>query len=97
MKCETETVIGVKDSLENVLSLEKIADAGGFWISGIKEQVGDQVRIGRIALHLGAKVVFTGKDGSEFRYEIKQKADTFRMINEMNLAIALEKIDVCRD
>ena len=97
MKCKTETVIGVKDSMENVISLEKIADGGGFWISGVKEQIGDQVRIGRIALHLGAKVVFTGKDGTEFRYEIKQKADTFSMINEMNLAIALEKIDVCRD
>lgn len=94
MKCKTETVIGVKDSMENVISLEKIADAGGFWISGVKEQIGDQVLVDRIALHLGAKVVFTGKDGTEFRYEIKQKADTFRMINEMNLAIALEKIDV---
>ena len=97
MKCKTETVIGVKDSMENVISLEKIADGGGFWISGVKEQIGDQVRIDRIGLHIGAKVVFTGKDGTEFRYEIKQKADTFRMINEMNLAIALERIDVCRD
>lgn len=97
MKCKTETVIGVQDSMENVLSLEKIADAGGFWISGIKEQIGDQVRVGRIALHLGAKVVFTGKDGNEFKYEIKQKADTYRMINEMNLAIALERIDAGGD
>jgi hypothetical protein len=87
----------VQDSMENVLSLEKIADAGGFWISGIKEQIGDQVRVGRIALHLGAKVVFTGKDGNEFKYEIKQKADTYRMINEMNLAIALERIDAGGD
>lgn len=97
MKCKTETVIGVQDSMENVLSLEKIADAGGFWISGIKEQIGDQVRVGRIALHLGAKVIFTGKDGNEFKYEIKQKADTYRMINEMNLAIALERIDAGGD
>lgn len=97
MKCKTETVIGVQDSMENVLSLEKIADAGGFWISGIKEQIGDQVRVGRIALHLGAKVVFTGKDGNEFKYEIKQKSDTYRMINEMNLAIALERIDAGGD
>lgn len=93
MKCKAETIIGVKYSLEKVFSIEKIADEGGFWISGIMEQIGDKV----IGLYLGAKVVFIGKDGSEFRYEIKQKADTFRMINEMNLAIALERIDAGGD
>lgn len=97
MKCKIETIIGVKYSMEKAFSLEKIADEGGFWISGIMEQIGDQVRVDRIGLHIGAKVVFIGKDGSEFRYEIKQKADTFRMINEMNLAIALERIDASGD
>lgn len=97
MKCETETVIGVTNSLENVLSLEKFGEEGGFWISGIKEYVGDKAVIDQIGLHLGAKVVFIGKDGSEFRYEIKQKTDTFRLINEMSLAIALERIDASGD
>lgn len=96
MRCETETRIGVTDSLENVYSLEKIGEEGGFWISGVQWESGDtglHRQLQRhIGLHLGAKVLFVGKDGKEFRYEIKTKADTYRIINEVNFLLDLEKV-----
>jgi hypothetical protein len=96
MRCETETRIGVTDSLENVYSLEKIGEEGGFWISGVQWESGDtglRRQLQRhIGLHLGAKVLFVGKDGKEFRYEIKTKADTLRIINEVNFLLDLEKV-----
>jgi hypothetical protein len=96
MRCETETRIGVTDSLENVYSLEKIGEEGGFWISGVQRESGDtglHRQLQRhIGLNLGAKVLFVGKDGKEFRYEIKTKADTLRIINEVNFLLDLEKV-----
>lgn len=96
MRCETETRIGVTDSLENVYSLEKIGEEGGFWISGVQWESGDtglRRQLQRhIGLNLGAKVLFVGKDGREFRYEIKTKADTYRIINEVNFLLDLEKV-----
>ena len=97
MRCETETRIGVQDSLEDVYLLEKIGDEGGFWISGVQEaedvDTGFRQQLQRhIGLHLGAKILFVGKDGKEFRYEIKTKADTYRIINEVNFLLDLEKV-----
>lgn len=96
MRCETETRIGVTDSLENVFSLEKIGEEGGFWISGVQWQ-SDDAGLHRqlqrhIGLHIGSKILFVGKDGREFRYEIKTKADTYRIINEVNFLLDLEKV-----
>ncbi len=93
MKCETETVIGVRDSIEQVTCLERIADNGGFWVRGIQWSQNGNILIGsKIALHLGSKLTFTDKDGKVYRYDIKTKTDAFRMINEMTMAIALENI-----
>lgn len=101
MRCEVETKIGVQYRMEYVVSLEKISDAGGFWINGLKklDRTFDEIKqeprefpLECIGLNIGSRILFVDGNGKEYRYEIRTAADTLRIINEVNFLLDLEEV-----
>lgn len=102
MRCHLKTLAGTEHSLDWIIEICKLGTDAGFFICGFPKgsiecsdtyvfSDDNKLKTTNIYGHRGSTIEFTTKDGKELKYSIKIPSDTIAMLNQVQLALVLEK------
>lgn len=98
MTCHITMNLGFTERMETVTSLEINPDIEGIIINGVKDQIPNARKdlpvfpLDSIGVFYGTKMEFLCKDGKAYSYRIRKRSDLYRIVNEVNFLLDLEKV-----
>lgn len=98
MICHVMSNMGFTERMETVISLGINPETGGMDIDGIRDSKPDTSSnlpifpLDTIVVYPDTKLEFLCKDGKTHSYRVRNKPDMYRIINEVNFLLDLEKV-----